>query len=106
MAKISCTVSNCSYNQGSACYASSIKVGGESAKKQEDTCCGSFLNQIAYSNLTDSASGGKGSSQIFCDVASCKHHSAKRCELSAIRVGGSSTSEIYTQTDCLSFEKK
>ena len=53
MDKINCSVKNCSHNKETSCYANRVNVGGKGAKKSCNTCCGSFLDKVHYSTLTN-----------------------------------------------------
>ena len=46
MARIECNVEKCSHNESGCCYADRVNIGGISAKSEEGTCCGSYLNSM------------------------------------------------------------
>ena len=106
MGKVSCSVESCSYNQSRVCYAGTIKIGGQGASEEDGTCCGSFLNQRSYSNLSDYTSMRGATDEINCTVGNCRYNSEKKCSLSSIDVGGDRETQLYSETMCQSFDKK
>ncbi|MGG7177611.1 DUF1540 domain-containing protein [Clostridium paraputrificum] len=105
MSKIDCTVNNCSHNKKGSCYANRVNIGGKSAEKDDETCCGSFLNEMLYSDLTNNAYSQGSCDCLVCHVKSCNFNENSLCSLDDIQVGGENV-EIYTQTCCRSFESK
>lgn len=105
MSKVTCGATNCSYNQEHSCCANTIKIGGQAAVNEQATCCASFLNKSAYSNLAEYTSMRGDSQEVLCNVATCKHNKEEHCSLKKLEIGGDSKTLIYTETDCLSFEK-
>lgn len=106
MGKVSCSVESCSYNKSRVCYAGTIKIGGQGAGEEDGTCCGSFLNQKSYSNLSDYTSMRGATDVINCVVGTCAYNSEEKCTLSSIQVGGGREIQLYSETECQSFEKK
>ena len=82
MTKINCDVTNCSYNCSGNCFSNRIDIGGMASCSENDTCCGSFLDKKHYSDLTNCL-----------------------CNLSSIQVHGGNAN-LYTETNCASFDKK
>jgi hypothetical protein len=105
MNRIECSATNCSHNKKSICYADRVNIGGKSAEKDIQTCCGSFLNRLLYSDLTSNFNGEGSCDTLVCFVKSCGHNENNLCELNQIQVKGSSA-EIYDETLCESFNKK
>lgn len=105
MNKISCDVSNCSHNKNACCYANRVNIGGKSAETNEETCCGSFLNRLLYSDLTSCSECGGCCDTLVCFVGSCKHNNNSLCNLGEISVCGNDV-EVYTETKCNSFQEK
>jgi hypothetical protein len=103
MAKINCEVTNCSHNNAGECYANCIDIVGSSAKKEYDTCCGSFLNNLTYSELTNNTLSAGSCDCLKCTVETCKFHDNHLCTLDHIQVSGQGA-QYYTQTDCSSFK--
>ena len=105
MTQVNCTVQGCSYSREGACYAKSIVVGGKGATLTDGTCCGTFLNETAYSNLADHTEYLSACDSVKCTVATCVHHAHATCQLSQIEVSGADEASVYTETDCLNFER-
>jgi len=105
MSKINCSVSNCSHNDDNSCYANIINVGGKSAKKDSDTCCSSFLDSIAYSDLTNIVNGTKSECDLVsCNVGTCTYNSNQLCSAKSIEVSGRDVN-LYSETDCSTFKR-
>jgi len=106
MSKINCTVSNCSHNKASNCFANIINVGGKSAKKDDDTSCASFLDAAIYSDLTNSINEkGKECDAITCNVGTCNYNSNNLCNSESIDVSGKDVN-LYLETNCSTFKPK
>ena len=106
MSKINCSVSNCSHNNESTCFANIINVGGKSAKKDSDTCCASFLDVRLYSGLTNNVNDkGSECNAITCNVGTCTYNSNMLCNAKNIEVNGENVN-LYSETDCLTFKNK
>ncbi|GAA0078577.1 DUF1540 domain-containing protein [Clostridium sp. CTA-5] len=105
MQKINCGVTNCSHNCSGTCYANRVDIGGQSAQKDCDTCCGSFLDKKHYSDLTNNTNSSSECDCLVCSVETCKHNYNKLCDLSSITVDGSNPN-MYTETQCESFKRK
>ena len=105
MQKINCDVSNCSHNKSGVCYSNTVDIGGMNACSDSGTCCGSFLNQSLYSDLTSNTNSSGPCDSLVCGVESCTHNCNKLCDLQSINVCGNN-SQIYSETKCKSFEKQ
>jgi hypothetical protein len=106
MPKINCGVENCSHNDKHKCFANIIAVGGKSAKKDSDTCCASFLDSLAYSSLTNIIhTNSNGCDVASCTVVTCTHNSNEICMAKSIEVNGHDVN-LYSETDCLTFNHK
>lgn len=107
MPKINCGVESCSYNHNHYCCASVVNVGGKGAVSTNATCCGTFLNKLGYSNIAQYTNVRGELDAILCRVDTCAYHKDEHCTLNEIEVDSlNKEAEIYTETDCLSFEKK
>lgn len=108
MQKINCEVTNCSHNKSGVCYSNRVDIGGINACSESGTCCGSFLNEAHYGDLTSNTNSNSHShcDCLICKVESCTHNQNTLCDLNSINVCGSSTSQIYYETECGSFEAK
>jgi hypothetical protein len=105
MAKIDCTVTNCSHNKDEICYANRINVSGGNAEKVLDTCCASFLNSDIYSNLTNNTNDkNHRCSAIVCTVPSCEYNKNQLCYADNIQVNGEGAN-IYEETNCSTFRR-
>lgn len=105
MQKINCDVTNCSHNKSGVCFSNRVDIGGMNACTDCGTCCGSFLNKSLYSDLTSNTNSSGPCDALICGVESCEHNCNKLCNLDAIQVSGNDT-QIYSETECVSFEKK
>lgn len=105
MAKIDCDVNKCSHNKAGVCFANCVDIVGSSAKKDCDTCCGTFLNKFTYGNLTNNVLSEGSCDCLKCTVNTCTYHSNNLCTLGSIHVSGNNV-EYYTQTDCRSYSSK
>ena len=107
MPKIHCGVDTCSYNQNKVCCASIINVGGKGSVNNQATCCGSFLNRLGYSNLAQYTENRGDTDAILCKVDTCVHYCENHCSLNEIEMNASNgQAEIYTETDCMSFQQR
>ena len=106
MSKIKCNVTNCSHNSGEICHADRVNIGGINASNDSNTCCGSFLNRLLYSDLTNCSSESGTCDCLVCYSKTCAHNENCLCSLEDISVGGGSDTAIYTETCCNSFESK
>lgn len=102
---ISCSVNNCSHNSNGSCCANAIRVGGKGVSKAEYTCCGSFLDQANYSNLTNSQTSSGVCESITCEAKNCKHNNNCACTASNIQINGTDVN-LYSETNCSTFELK
>ncbi|MBZ9632907.1 DUF1540 domain-containing protein [Clostridium sp. FP1] len=106
MARINCSVSNCSHNDENTCFANIINVGGKSAKKDCDTSCASFLDSKIYSDLTNNINeNGNQCSAITCNVGTCTYNSNDLCNAKSIDVNGNNVN-LYLETNCSTFKTK
>lgn len=106
MAKIICEVNNCSHNKSNVCYANCVDIVGSSAKKDFDTACGSFLNKLHYSELTNNTVSSGSCDCLKCIVETCTYNSNRLCTLEEIEVSGEDQVEYHTETQCSSFKYK
>ena len=102
MSKVNCNVIACSHNKSGVCYANCVDIVGSSAIEDNDTCCGSFLNKLHYSELTNNTLSSGSCDCLKCTVETCTFNNNNLCKLEAIQVNGEGVS-YYTQTACESF---
>ena len=105
MNKIDCSVTKCSHNKDSVCYANRINVGVNGAKKACDTCCASFLDKNHYSTLTNNTNTSGSCDIIVCDALECKYNYNKLCNAESIQIKGDNA-HIYNETECATFALK
>ena len=104
MPELKCTVQTCMHNQDYYCTLDKIQVGGNSAKKAEETSCDSFQERGAsqidsaagsYSNSYSGAAGtGAGKSMgnasacscVDCQAVQCKYNDSCKCHAGKISV--------------------
>ena len=82
MPELKCTVQTCMHNQDYYCTLDKIQVGGNSAKKAEETSCDSFEERKdgnSYSNTMKEASP---KSEIDCKATECMYNEQQLCGLS------------------------
>jgi hypothetical protein len=103
--KINCEVTNCSHNKTGVCYSNRVDIGGMSASTEKGTCCGSFLHESLYGNLTDNTNAKGQCDALTCNVESCTHNANRLCKLESIQVSGDGA-QIYSETRCSSFDAK
>lgn len=106
MARINCEVTNCSHNKTGVCYANCVDIVGSSAKKDVDTSCGSYLNRLHYSELTNNTVSQGSCDCLKCSVETCHYNSNNLCRLDDINVSGVGHVEYHNQTECGSFKLK
>ena len=77
-------------------------VGGNSAKRSEETCCDSFEERKgdSYSNVTGEASS---KSDIDCKATECMYNDECKCHAGKISVEGSDACQCE-QTECATFK--
>ena len=71
MPELKCTVQTCVHNKQYYCDLDHIQVGGEHAKRADETCCDSFEERTGdtYSNVTVQASA---TINIRCESTECR----------------------------------
>ena len=105
MNRINCDVTNCSHNKIGICYSNRVDIGGVSASSEKGTCCGSFLNESLYSDLTNNTHSKGQCDALTCNVDSCTHNYNKLCDLNSVNVSGNGV-QVYSETKCSSFDYK
>lgn len=105
MAKINCTVSNCSHNKSNICYSNIVNINGGDSKEVCNTCCGNFLDEKTYSNLTNNTNASGPCKALVCNVESCIYNHNLGCTADGIDVSGDNAN-LYTETNCTTFERK
>lgn len=107
MENISCSVINCSHNDGGTCYANKISVNGKKARTSVHTCCSSFLDESVYSNLTNNTNDDGPCKMALCNVKTCTYNAGTVCSLHDLAVTThTSNANLYSETSCASFKCK
>lgn len=106
MARVTCDVVSCSYNENNTCYAGQILISEQGISDTDYTCCGSYLNKEAYSNLAEYTTYKQPVEFIKCKVGNCRYYSDDQCTLNHIHVSGEEQTRIYIETNCRSFESR
>ncbi|WP_069999884.1 DUF1540 domain-containing protein [Cellulosilyticum sp. I15G10I2] len=106
MPRINCSVRSCYYNQEKICGAHVLNIGGIGAQITEATCCETYQEQSEFSNLAHEEVSKGETDVILCEVNTCAYHAKRHCTLQEIEVGSLKEAEHYSETDCLSFERK
>lgn len=101
MTKLSCSATTCLYNQDRYCCKGDIKVEGQSAKKMQDTCCGSFKER--EDSMTNSMGHACREIDVACEACSCVHNDNRKCSADQIGITGPNACKC-TDTECHTFE--
>ena len=104
MPELKCTVQTCTHNQNFYCNLESIVVGGNSAKRSEETCCDSFeerKNGSSYTDVTGTEASPR--SDIDCKATDCMYNNECKCHAGKISVEGSHACQCE-QTECATFK--
>ena len=90
---LSCSATNCVYNNASSCYAGAISVAGSNASTTPSTACVSFEDRSA-SSMTNSTEGSTRTRTggIACQAQNCTHNSSGSCRASSVQINAQDTS--------------
>lgn len=101
MPELKCTVQTCVHNKQYYCDLDHIQVGGEHAKRADETCCDSFEERTGdtYSNGTGQASS---TSDIRCEATECRYNQSCKCHAGKISVEGGDACQCK-ETECATF---
>ncbi|HSQ87431.1 DUF1540 domain-containing protein [Romboutsia sp.] len=90
---LSCSATNCVYNNSSNCYASGINVSGSIATNSSATHCLSFEDR-STSNLSNCASGCTcaETNNIICQANNCAHNSDGSCKAPSVQINAQTAS--------------
>lgn len=112
MPELKCTVQTCKHNQNYYCTLDKIQVGGNAAKKPEETCCDSFAERggaggasysnAAYGAYTDSAGSASACSSVDCQAVECRYNDNCHCHAGKISVEGGNACQS-SETECATF---
>lgn len=101
MTFLDCSVTGCVYNADRCCCKGDIRVEGDRAKSNRDTCCGSFKERTAE-NASNVAKRISKFSEVECDACNCVFNEAHKCEAEHIGIAGGDACECR-ETECASF---
>ena len=104
MPDLRCTVQTCTHNQNYYCNLDSIVVGGNSAKKADETSCDSFEERKggnSYSNAYSDMAGKEASakSDVDCKATDCMYNKECQCHAGKISVVGGNACHCQ-ETEC------
>lgn len=108
MPDLRCTVQTCTHNQNYYCNLDSIVVGGNSAKKADETSCDSFEERKggnSYSNAYSDMAGKEASakSDVDCKATDCMYNKECQCHAGKISVEGGNACHCQ-ETECATFK--
>ncbi|MBU3089053.1 DUF1540 domain-containing protein [Clostridium gasigenes] len=103
MAKLNCSVKNCTNNYDSYCCINEIKVVGAQASASEATCCENF--QESEDAFTNNIQTPNINLSINCEATNCNHNSNCTCEADYVDINGAWDYECG-ETKCSSFSCK
>lgn len=108
MPDLRCTVQTCTHNQNYYCNLDSIVVGGNSAKKADETSCDSFEERkggSSYSNAYSDMAGKEASakSDVDCKATDCMYNKECQCHAGKISVEGGNACRCQ-ETECATFK--
>ena len=101
MSKISCTVTNCYYNNRLGCSASAVTVDGKSADESRRTCCDTFIEQKP--GVRSSVSEPRSDTEIKCEAVKCVFNKSETCQATNIVVNGKNA-QATEETCCSTFK--
>lgn len=101
MTFLDCSVTGCVYNADRCCCKGDIKVEGEKAKRNAETCCGSFKERNAES-ASNVAKRISKISDVACEACNCVFNEDKKCSAEHIGIAGGDACKC-TETECASF---
>lgn len=103
MPELKCTVQTCAHNKDFYCDLEKISVGGNNAKRPDETSCDSFEERksATYSNAVHEASP---ISEIDCKAVECQYNKQSKCHAGKISVEGSKAT-TNSQTACATFTR-
>ena len=101
MPELKCTVQTCVHNKQYYCDLDHIQVGGECAKRADETCCDSFEERTGdtYSNVTGHASS---TISYRCEATECRYNQSCKCHAGKISVEGGDACQCK-ETECATF---
>ena len=103
MPELKCTVQTYTHNKNFYCDLEKIQVGGNTAKRAEETCCDSFEERKGDSYSNVSQNNASACSCIDCKATDCMYNEECKCHAGKISVEGSNACKC-DQTECATFK--
>ena len=101
MPELKCTVQTCVHNKQYYCDLDHIQVGGEHAKRADETCCDSFEERTGDTYSNDSEKP-RARSNIRCEATECRYNQSCKCHAGKISVEGGDACQCK-ETECATF---
>lgn len=99
-----CSAQKCVYNDGMYCSKGDIKVGGEDARKVQDTCCTDFKERTSESGKNSMGTPSQ-RIDVACEACECVHNKDCKCKAEQIGIIGAGAHDCE-QTECGTFRCK
>jgi len=97
---LDCSVNTCTHYSDNCCCLSNIKVDGEHARQDGDTCCGSFYEESG--SASNSSQDPNTQLSVDCDAVNCTFNEDMVCRANHIGIAGSKAKNSE-ETKCASF---
>lgn len=104
MPNVSCGIASCAHNKSGICYATSLNISGANATNATETTCASYMNGASYSNIANLVSDSRPVNYVSCSAINCKYNYNGSCSNNSINVMNNSINNVYSETECASFE--
>lgn len=101
MTFLDCSVTGCVYNADKCCCKGEIKVAGEKATDNRETCCDSFRERTAE-NASNVIKRTSKIIEVSCEACKCIFNEAEKCSAEHIGIAGGDACRCE-QTECASF---
>ena len=106
MAELRCAVENCTYNREKLCSKGDIMVGGQHARRTEETSCDSFqLRREDRDSYVSSIEHPSRTISIDCEAGKCCYNSNYKCVADHVNIDGSGACDCR-ETACATFREK
>ncbi len=101
MTQLVCSVKNCKYNENNCCCKENIQVAGSSARKSNETCCGSFVERGITSARNSTLEPTK-ATNVECKAEKCRYNENAKCHATNIDIQGKNAC-CCGETECATF---
>lgn len=101
MIQLDCSVQNCKYNEDHCCCKDNIQVDGSSARRSNETCCGSFVEKTTDAVSNMSLEPAK-PTNVACKADMCKYNDNRKCHADSIDIQGKNAC-CCGETECATF---